>query len=157
MLYLEKRGIIKKYHKSRENMTKKPVFRLDHTMLRVSDLDKSLDFYVRIMGMKILRSNEYPEGRFTNTFIGYGPENLTTTLELTYNWDNDTPYEQGTAYGHIAFNVNNVEQAVKYLETEGVRIKSPAKPMKHGARMLAFIFDPDGYIIELNEPLDKSI
>lgn len=130
-------------------------FRLDHTMIRVINLEKSLDFYVRIMGMEILRKNDYPDGRFTNVFIGYGPENKTTTIEITNNWDIEKPYDKGEAYGHIAFNVEDVTAAMKYLEAEGVKIKSPAKPMNHGTRMLGFVFDPDGYIIELNEPLNS--
>ena len=136
-------------------MASKIKFRLDHTMIRVINLEKSLDFYVRIMGMKVLRKNEYPDGRFTNIFIGYGPENITTTIEITNNWDTEKPYEKGEAYGHIAFNVENVSAAMEYLEAEGVKIKSPAKPMNHGTRMLGFVFDPDGYIIELNEPLNS--
>ncbi len=136
-------------------MSEKIKFNLDHTMIRVADLEKSLDFYIRIMGMKILRKNEYPDGRFTNVFIGYGPENKTTTIEITNNWDTKTPYDKGEAYGHIAFNVEDVSAAMKYLEAEGVNIKSPAKSMNHGTRMLGFVFDPDGYIIELNEPLNS--
>jgi lactoylglutathione lyase len=124
-------------------------------MIRVINLEKSLDFYVRIMGMEILRKNDYPDGRFTNVFIGYGPENKTTTIEITNNWDIEKPYDKGEAYGHIAFNVEDVTAAMKYLEAEGVKIKSPAKPMNHGTRMLGFVFDPDGYIIELNEPLNS--
>lgn len=130
-------------------------FRLDHTMIRVADLEKSLDFYTRIMGMKVLRNNEYPNGRFTNVFIGFGPENITTTLELTYNWDQNDPYEKGKAYGHLAFNVDSVVEAMDYLEKQGVTIRSPAKPMNHGTRMLGFVEDPDGYVIELNEPINK--
>lgn len=137
-------------------MLNTPKFRLDHTMIRVTDLDKSLDFYTRIMGMKLLRRNDYPEGKFTNCFVGFGPENETTTLELTHNWDCTEPYEKGSAYGHLAFNVDDVTAAMKYLESEGVKIKSPAKPMNHGTRVLGFIFDPDGYVIELNEPLKKQ-
>jgi len=130
-------------------------FRLDHTMIRVLDLEKSLDFYCRILGMKVLRNTDYPEGRFTNVFIGYGPENDTTTLELTHNWDQTEPYEVGRAYGHLAFNVPNVVEAMAYLEEQGVTIRSPAKPMNHGTRMLGFVEDPNGYVIELNEPLNK--
>jgi lactoylglutathione lyase len=124
-------------------------------MIRVSNLEKSLDFYTRILGMKILRRNDYPEGRFTNAFIGYGLENDTTTLELTHNWDKKTSYEKGEDYGHLAFNVEDVTESIKYLEEQMVTIKSPAKPMNHGTRMLGFIYDPDGYIIELNEPITK--
>lgn len=137
-------------------MLNTPKFRLDHTMIRVADLEKSLDFYTRIMGMQLLRRNDYPEGKFTNCFVGFGPENDTTTLELTHNWDSTEPYEKGAAYGHLAFNVDDVTSAMKYLESEGVKIKSLAKPMNHGTRILGFIFDPDGYVIELNEPLNKK-
>ncbi len=128
-------------------------FRLDHTMIRVTDLEKSLDFYTRILGMKVLRNTDYEGGRFTNVFIGFGPENVTTTLELTHNWDQSEPYDKGAAYGHLAFNVDNVVEAMAYLESEGVTIRSPAKPMNHGSRMLGFVEDPDGYVIELNEPV----
>jgi len=133
---------------------KKINFRLDHTMIRVKDLDKSLDFYTRILGMQILRNTDYPAGRFTNVFVGFGPENVTTTLELTHNWDQEEPYDKGKAYGHLAFNVGNVVEAMEYLESEGVTIRSPAKAMNHGTRMLGFVEDPDGYVIELNEPVN---
>lgn len=129
-------------------------FRLDHTMIRVANLEKSLDFYTRILGMKVLRNTDYPDGRFTNVFIGFGPENVTTTLELTHNWDQTEPYDKGKAYGHLAFNVDSVVAAMEYLESEGVTIRSPAKPMNHGTRMLGFVEDPDGYVIELNEPVN---
>lgn len=139
-------------------MQKTPInFRFDHIMIRVLNLDTSLDFYTRILGMKVLRHTEYPEGRFTNVFIGYGPENETTTIELTYNWDQAEPYEVGRVYGHIALNVTNVQEAVSYLEKEGVVIRSKAKPMSHGTRMLAFVQDPNGYVIELNEPLSVAL
>lgn len=131
-------------------------FRLDHTMIRVRDLDKSLDFYTRIMGMQVLRNTDYPAGRFTNVFVGFGPENVTTTLELTHNWDQEEPYDKGKAYGHLAFNVDSVVDAMNYLESEGVTIRSPAKPMNHGTRMLGFVEDPDGYVIELNEPVNPQ-
>jgi len=133
----------------------KPEFRIDHTMLRVKDLEKSLDFYVRILGMKILRQNEYPEGRFTNTFIGYQDEDEGTTIELTYNWDQEEPYDRGNAWGHIALKVSDVYAASEYLESEGVEFTKQPSPMKNGTRILAFIKDPDGYPIELNEPLSK--
>jgi len=134
--------------------TKTPQFRLDHTMIRVCNLEKSLDFYTRLLGMKVLRNTDYPNGRFTNVFIGYGPENVTTTLELTHNWDQEVPYEKGKAYGHLAFNVESVVDAMTFLESEGVTIRSPAKAMNHGTRMLGFVEDPDGYVIELNEPVN---
>ena len=135
--------------------TASPDFRIDHTMLRVSDMDKSLDFYVRILGMKILRQNEYPEGRFTNTFVGYHGEDEGTNLELTCNWDQSEPYDRGNAWGHIALKVSDVYAASEYLKKEGVEFTKEPSPMKNGTRILAFIKDPDGYPIELNEPLLK--
>ncbi len=135
--------------------TANPDFRIDHTMLRVSDLEKSLDFYVRILGMKILRQNEYPQGRFTNTFVGYHGEDDSTNLELTYNWDQTEPYDRGNAWGHIALKVSDVYAASEYLKQEGVEFTKEPSPMKNGTRILAFIKDPDGYPIELNEPLSK--
>ncbi len=135
--------------------TANPDFRIDHTMLRVSDLEKSLDFYVRILGMKILRQNEYPQGRFTNTFVGYHGEDDGTNLELTYNWDQTEPYNRGNAWGHIALKVSDVYAASEYLKQEGVEFTKEPSPMKNGTRILAFIKDPDGYPIELNEPLSK--
>ncbi len=133
-----------------------PDFRIDHTMLRVSDLDRSLDFYVRILGMKILRQTEYPEGKFTNTFIGYQGEDEGTTIELTYNWEQAEPYERGNAWGHIALKVSDVYAASEYLKSQGVEFTKQPSPMKNGSRILAFIKDPDGYSIELNEPLSKD-
>ena len=135
--------------------TANPDFRIDHTMLRVSNLEKSLDFYIRILGMKILRQNEYPEGRFTNTFVGYHGEDDGTNLELTYNWDQSEPYDRGNAWGHIALKVSDVYAASEYLKGEGVEFTKEPSPMKNGTRILAFIKDPDGYPIELNEPLSK--
>lgn len=133
-----------------------PDFRIDHTMLRVSDLQQSLDFYVRILGMKILRQNEYPAGKFTNTFIGYQGEDEGTTIELTYNWEQAEPYERGNAWGHIALKVSDVYAASAYLKSQGVNFTKQPSPMKNGSRILAFITDPDGYPIELNEPLPKD-
>ncbi len=130
-----------------------PDFRLDHTMLRVSDLDKSLDFYTRILGMKVLRKNDYPAGKFTNTFVGYQDEDAGPTLELTYNWDQSVPYDRGNAWGHIALKVSDVYAASDYLKAEGVEFTKLPSPMKNGTRIIAFIKDPDGYPIELNEPV----
>lgn len=129
-------------------------FRLAHTMIRVSDLDKSLDFYTRLLGMSVLRQKEYPDGKFTNTFIGYGTEETDTVIELTYNWEQAEPYEKGNAWGHLALEVPDVYATCDQLEKEGVNIPRPAGPMKHGARVIAFIEDPDGYKIELLEPLN---
>ena len=136
--------------------TPKPDFRIDHTMLRVTDLEKSLEFYVSILGMKILRQNEYPEGRFTNTFVGYQDEDTGPTLELTYNWDQAEPYDRGNSWGHIALKVSDVYATSEYLKQFGVEFTKEPSPMKNGTRILAFIKDPDGYPIELNEPLSKT-
>ena len=128
-------------------------YRLAHTMIRVSDLEKSLDFYTRLLGMHVLRQKEYPDGKFTNTFIGYGPEDTNTVIELTYNWEQEEPYDKGNAWGHLALEVSDVYATCAALEKEGVNIPRPAGPMKHGTRVIAFIEDPDGYKIELLEPL----
>lgn len=129
----------------------KPDFRFDHVMIRVTDLEKALEFYTQILGMQVLRKTDYPGGRFTNAFIGFGPENVTTTIELTHNWDQAEPHENGDAYGHLAFNVDSVVETMEYLEKQGVTIRTSAKRMNYGTRMLGFIEDPDGHIIELNE------
>ena len=134
------------------DQTKK--FRFAHTMIRVSNLDKTLDFYTRLLGMRVLRQKEYPDGKFTNTFIGYGPEDSDTVIELTYNWEQDVPYDKGNAWGHFALEVPDVYATCAAMEAEGVSIPRPAGPMKHGTRVIAFIEDPDGYKIELLEPLD---
>lgn len=134
-----------------------PNFKIDHTMLRVKNLEKSLHFYVDILGMKILRQNEYPSGRFTNTFVGYQDEDLGTSLELTYNWDQDKPYDRGDGWGHIALKVADVYAASEYLKSHGVEFTKEPSPMKGGTRILAFIKDPDGYPIELNEPVSGSL
>lgn len=128
-------------------------YRLAHTMIRVSDLDKSLDFYTRLLGMRVLRQKEYPDGKFTNTFVGYGAEETDAVIELTYNWEQQEPYDKGNAWGHLALEVPDVYATCSTLESEGVPIPRPAGPMKHGTRVIAFIEDPDGYKIELLEPL----
>ncbi len=128
-------------------------YRLAHTMIRVTDLKKSLDFYTRMLGMQVLRSTDYPDGKFTNTFIGYGPEASHPAIELTHNWDQDQPYDLGGGWGHLAIEVPDVYETCQQLEKEGVKITRAPGPMKHGTRNLAFIEDPDGYKIELNEPL----
>ncbi len=132
-------------------------FKLDHTMIRVKDLDKSLDFYSRILGMEVLRNTEYPDGGFTNVFVGFGPEDEYPSIEITYNWDQADDYDKGNAWGHLAIMVPDVTAACDYLAAEGVNIVRPAGPMKNGTRMLAFIEDPDGYKIELNESLSKDV
>lgn len=128
-------------------------YRIAHTMIRVRDLERSLRFYTGMLGMTVLRQREYPEGRFTNTFIGYGDEESSTVLELTFNWDVKEPYDLGNAWGHLALEVTDVYAACAELERQGVRIVREPGPMKHGTRIIAFIEDPDGYRIELLEPL----
>jgi len=128
-------------------------FRLAHTMLRVLNLENSLKFYCDILGMQVLRKTDYPEGRFTNTFIGYGPEEEFPTLELTYNWDQKESYEKGNGWGHICIETPNVYKACENLSNIGVKITRAAGPMKHGTRVIAFCEDPDGYKVELNENL----
>ena len=128
-------------------------FRLAHTMLRVIDLEASLKFYCDILGMNILRRTDYPEGRFTNTFIGYGPETEYPALELTYNWDQKDSYEKGNGWGHICIETPDVYKACEDLTKLGVNITRKPGPMKHGTRVIAFSEDPDGYKVELNEPI----
>lgn len=128
-------------------------YRLAHTMIRVRDLEKSLDFYTRILGMKVLRQKDYPEGKFTNTFVGYGPEESHPAIELTHNWDQEDRYELGNGWGHIALEVPDVYATCAKLEEAGARITRPPGPMKHGTRVIAFVEDPDGYKLELLEPL----
>ena len=127
-------------------------FRLAHTMIRVADLDRTLDFYTRLLGMRVLRQNEYPGGRFTNTFIGYDEEDSSTVIELTWNWDQTEPYDLGNGWGHLALEVPDVYATCEQLSAEGVRIARPPGPMKHGKRNIAFVEDPNGYKIELLEP-----
>ncbi len=124
-------------------------YRLLHTMIRVRDLDKSLDFYTRLLGMKLLRKRDYPTGKFTLAFVGYGEEAADTVIELTHNWDQKEPYALGTAFGHLAVGVPDVYKACEQLAAEGVKIPRPAGPMAHGGSVIAFIEDPDGYRIEL--------
>ena len=133
-----------------------PDFRLDHTMIRVKDLDRSLDFYTRILGMKIHRKTEYPEGRFTNTFVGYIGEDEGTNIELTYNSDQQENYNKGNGWGHLAIKVSDVYETSEYLKQHGVEFTKEPSPMKNGTRILAIIKDPDGYVIELNEPLEQK-
>tara|TARA_B100001123_G_scaffold449887_1_gene617319 strand:+ start:4469 stop:4891 length:423 start_codon:yes stop_codon:yes gene_type:complete len=131
-------------------------FRLAHTMLRVLNLDTSLKFYCDILGMKVLRRTDYPDGRFTNTFIGYGPETEYPTLELTFNWDQKENYEKGNGWGHICIETANVYKACENLSAAGIKITRPPGPMKHGTRVIAFCEDPDGYKVELNEKIQNS-
>ena len=128
-----------------------PQPRMLHTMIRVFDLKRSLDLYTRILGMKVLRQKEYPEGRFTNTFVGYGPEDEMSAIELTYNWDQKEHYQIGTGYGHVALGVTDIYATCDALKAAGAKIPRPPGPMKHGTTVIAFVEDPDGYKIELIE------
>ena len=126
-------------------------YRLLHTMIRVLDLDKSIDFYTRLLGMKLLRNQEYPSGEFTLAFVGYGDENDETVIELTHNWGQKEPYALGEGFGHLAIGVPDIYATCERLEAEGVKIPRPPGPMKHGGSVIAFVEDPDGYKIELIE------
>lgn len=121
--------------------------RLLHTMLRVRDLEQSLSFYQNILGMKLLRQKDYPEGRFTLAFVGYGEEAEHTVLELTHNWDTHH-YDLGNAYGHIAIEVDDIYAVCQTVKDKGGKVIREAGPMKHGSTVIAFIEDPDGYKIE---------
>ena len=122
--------------------------RILHTMLRVGDLEKSIAFYTQVLGMKELRRSEYPEGKFTLAFLGYGDEANNTVLELTYNWGVES-YELGTAFGHIAIGVADVYAACEKMKQLGGKIIREAGPMNAGKTIIAFLEDPDGYQIEL--------
>lgn len=124
--------------------------RLLHTMLRVGNLERSLGFYEGVLGMKLLRKNDYESGRFTLAFVGYGEESDSTVLELTHNWDTEH-YDLGDGYGHIAIEVDDVYGACEQIRQQGGRIVREPGPMKHGTTVLAFVEDPDGYKIELLE------
>lgn len=126
-------------------------FQMLHTMLRVLDLEKSLDFYVGKLGMTLLRKTDYPSGEFTLAFVGYGDEKSNTVIELTHNWGQKEPYTIGTGFGHLALGVPDIYGVCKVLEEAGVKIPRPPGPMKHGGSVIAFIEDPDGYKIELIE------
>lgn len=126
-------------------------FQMLHTMLRVLDLEKSLDFYVGKLGMTLLRRTDYPSGEFTLAFVGYGDEKHNTVIELTHNWGQKEPYTIGTGFGHLALGVPDIYGVCKVLEEAGVKIPRPPGPMKHGGSVIAFIEDPDGYKIELIE------
>ena len=123
--------------------------RLLHTMLRVFDLDRSLDFYVGALGMQLLRRRDYEGGRFTLAFVGYGPEEAGAVLELTHNWDQAEPYALGSAYGHLALAVTDAKATCDALLARGVKVPRPPGPMQHGSTVIAFVEDPDGYRIEL--------
>ena len=122
--------------------------RLLHTMLRVGDLDRSISFYTEIMGMTLLRQKDYPDGKFTLAFLGYGDEKENTVLELTHNWDTSS-YDLGNAFGHLAIQVDDVYKATDQIRQQGGKILRDAGPMNAGKTIIAFVEDPDGYQIEL--------
>jgi lactoylglutathione lyase len=122
--------------------------RLLHTMLRVGNLERSIDFYTGVLGMQLLRQKDYPDGKFTLAFVGYGDESGNTVIELTHNWDTDH-YDLGEGYGHIAIEVDDVYEAVTELKSRGGKVIRAAGPMNAGTTIIAFIEDPDGYPIEL--------
>lgn len=122
--------------------------RLLHTMIRVGHLQRSIDFYTKILGMTLLRQKEYPEGRFSLAFLGYGDEKDNTVIELTHNWDTDS-YDQGTGFGHLAIEVDDVYSATEQIRAQGGDIIRDAGPMNAGNTIIAFVKDPDGYEIEL--------
>lgn len=119
-----------------------------HTMLRVGNLDASIAFYTDIFGMQLLRRSDYPDGRFTLAFVGYGDESENTVLELTHNWDTDH-YNIGDGYGHIAIAVDDAYQACEKIKQQGGNVVREAGPMQHGSTVIAFVEDPDGYKVEL--------
>ncbi|MET0186412.1 MAG: lactoylglutathione lyase [Achromobacter sp.] len=121
--------------------------RLLHTMLRVGDLDKSIAFYTDVLGMRVLRRNDYPEGKFTLAFVGYEEESTGAVIELTHNWETDK-YDLGSGYGHIALEVDDAYAACERVKQQGGNVVREAGPMKHGTTVIAFIEDPDGYKIE---------
>jgi len=122
--------------------------RILHTMLRVGDLKRSLAFYTDVLGMRLLRQADYPTGKFTLAFVGYGEESDEAVLELTHNWDTDS-YDLGNAYGHIAIEVDDAYKACEAVKQRGGKVTREAGPMKHGTTVIAFVEDPDGYKIEL--------
>lgn len=124
--------------------------RILHTMLRVGNLDRSLAFYTEVLGMRLLRKRDYPEGRFTLAFVGYADEAEASALELTHNWDT-TSYDVGTGFGHVAVEVPDARAACEQVLRLGGKVTRPAGPMKHGTTVLAFVEDPDGYKIEFIE------
>ncbi len=122
--------------------------RLLHTMLRVGDLDRSIAFYTEVLGMRLLRRHDYPEGKFTLAFVGFQDEAEGAVIELTHNWGVES-YELGNGYGHIALEVPDAYAACEAIKARGGRVTREAGPMKHGTTVIAFVADPDGYKIEL--------
>ena len=126
-----------------------PEPRLLHTMIRVRDLKRAIAFYTEQLGMTLHRRTDFPSGRFTLAFVGYGPEDANPAIELTHNWDQVEPYAIGSGFGHIAIAVDDLSGTCTRLDAAGVKVPRPPGPMKHGGRAIAFVEDPDGYRIEL--------
>lgn len=122
--------------------------RILHTMIRTGDLDRSINFYISVLGMKLIRQHDYPEGKFTLAFLGYGDETENTVIELTYNWGVER-YDMGTGFGHIAIEVDDVYAACEEIKRRGGKMVREAGPMNAGTSIIAFVSDPDGYMIEL--------
>lgn len=122
--------------------------RILHTMIRVGDLQRSVNFYTEVLGMKLLRTRDYPDGKFTLAFLGYGPESEQAAIELTYNYGVDR-YDLGTGFGHIALEVEDAYRACEEIKRRGGKVVREAGPMKHGSTVIAFVEDPDGYKVEL--------
>ncbi|MBY0267797.1 MAG: lactoylglutathione lyase [Burkholderiales bacterium] len=121
--------------------------RLLHTMIRVGDLQRSIDFYTQVLGMRLLRKTDYPGGRFTNAFVGYDDESRAAVLELTHNWDT-TSYDMGNGFGHVAVEVEDAYKTCDEVKKRGGKVSREPGPMKHGTTVIAFVEDPDGYKIE---------
>lgn len=121
--------------------------RLLHTMIRVGDLQRSIDFYTQVLGMRLLRKSDYPGGRFTNAFVGYDDESRAAVLELTHNWDTKS-YDMGSGFGHVAVEVEDAYKACEEVKKRGGKVVREPGPMKHGTTVIAFVEDPDGYKIE---------
>lgn len=128
--------------------------RILHTMIRVNNLDESINFYCDILGMKLLRKREYPSGRFTLAFVGYEDESAAAVLELTYNWDTHH-YELGNAFGHVAIGVDDIYKRCAELRSRGAKVVREPGPMQHGTTVIAFVEDPNGYKIELIQMKDR--
>ncbi len=124
--------------------------RILHTMIRVGNLERSIAFYTEVLGMHEIRRSDYPEGRFTNVFVGYGDESKNAVIELTFNWDT-AAYELGNGFGHIALEVPDAYAACEAIKKRGGKVTREAGPMKHGTTVIAFVEDPDGYKVELIE------
>ena len=126
-----------------------------HTMIRVGDLDKSLQFYCDILGMNLLRKKDYPSGEFTLAFVGYGKESENAVIELTHNWGTDK-YDLGNGFGHIALGVEDIYSTCDKIRDKGGKVVREPGPMKHGTTVIAFVEDPDGYTIELIQTSSKK-